>query len=409
MDEEKKSSFIKEKIVKRPLTPEERWKKIGGFVLAALFFGAIAGASFAVANYMVKKGLQSGQDASFSIPEDDPEGSSESESETGTEEETPETAVSQTDSFEQWQKNLEKQAAVSLVKVQVEGPSEELFAEEKRCIGAIIGKSGDTYMILCPWSPLQSAESISVQLYNGAWRTAEIKGKDTVTDIAVLSVSMGNQPLYGADLPVPLALGNSYQVSKGDRVLAVGSPYGILDSVAAGRIVGIDQEEDQLDGPVRMLYTDVGAAPGGAGFLLDKDGNLIGILNGESGSEDGSPLTGAVGISELKQSISVMCQGKDSCRFGVLVQVVDSTISKEKNLPEGLYVTEVLQGSPAYEARIQVGDVITALDGQEIKTVKDYRSALLAHQPEDKVTVTVMRSGKDGYSPIDFSATLGSR
>ena len=411
-EEKKQSQFIKEKVVKRPLSPKEKGKRVLWFCLAALFFGCLAGTAFAISSHMVGKGLsgKETEENTFTIPDDETESQPEQTEASKAPESTP---VSTQDSWEQWQKELEQKIAPSLVTLHVKAkgtdPFNNIFENEKECSGCIIGQSGQEYLVLAPWSPISGAESISVKFYNGTWAQAQVKGKDGVTDMAVLSVSVDLLPTFGSTPPVPMTLGNSYQASKGDRVLAVGSPFGILNSSAAGSIVGAVQGEGDIDSSIQILYSNIGASSDGLGFLLNEEGSIIGLLTSKYTGETDSLLTSAVGISDLKQSISNLGQGNELPYLGVRIQAIDKGASASSGLPVGLYVTEVLQGSPAYEAGIQPADIITAMGVQELDTVRELKTTLFSYQSGDKVKITVQRSGKDGYTPIEYTVTLGSR
>ena len=411
-EEKKTSKFIKETIAKRPLSPREKWKKFFLFCLAALCFGAVAGTAFALSSHVVTRGLggQETEEPSFTIPYDEETPSETEPAETTS---SPSTSQAAEESFEDWKKQLERQASFSLVTVRITATGTDSFnnilENEKECSGIIIGQSGDEYLILTSWTPLSQAESISVSFYNSTWAQASLRGKDSQTDIAVLAVSRDNILSFGADSIKAVELGNSYQAMQGDRILAVGSPFGIADTSAAGYVVATGSDEEGIDGRLQILYSDIGASSDGMGFLLDEEGKLIGILTGRYSGTQNGVLTVSVGISDLKQVLTSLGQGQELAYFGCRLQEVDKTTSTETGLPDGLYVTEVLQESPAYEAGIQPGDIIRSLDGEEMATIKEFRNALLLRQPGERITVTVQRSGKNGYSDIEFSATLGSR
>ena len=156
----------------------------------------------------------------------------------------------------------------------------------------------------------------------------------------------------------------------------------------------------------RSLYTDLNLPEKGAGFLMNLDGEIVGVLDRTLVDES---MTCAIAISNLKPMLEVLYNGKSVPYLGINGMTVPDEVTEQTGMPSGVYVTEVIQDSPAYVSRIQNGDVITMIDDKEITTMKDLQSRLEAGEPDSTVTVTVRRSGKEEYREIVFEVKLTAR
>ena len=119
--------------------------------------------------------------------------------------------------------------------------------------------------------------------------------------------------------------------------------------------------------------------------------------------------TGAVGISDLKSSIERLSNGSVLAYMGIVGQDVTEEISESKQIPRGVYVSDAVLEGPAYNAGLQSGDVVVALDDTEVLTVNMIETFLEGKLPEETVTAHVKRMGRDGYADMEFYVVLGGR
>jgi serine protease Do len=165
-----------------------------------------------------------------------------------------------------------------------------------------------------------------------------------------------------------------------------------------------------------LIQTDASINPGNSGGpLLDGDGKVIGIDTAEAGSAQGIGF--AIPIDEAKPIIEQIKAGQDIARpwLGIQYQELDAQVAKDQNLSlnagawiheaQGNSSTAVVAGSPAEEAGLKVGDIITELGGQAIDQTHPLDLVLLEHAPGDKVALTVLRDG----TSMSVDVTLGTR
>ena len=302
-------------------------------------------------------------------------------------------------------------AACSLVTVRNSAGDAEAFYAESDTVetfGVIVAMSDYEAVVLFPSEPLNLEAPFQVQIQEYGVE-AVLKQVDSLTGIAALTVNLRQLPDGIRGGLSAIGLGNSYNVKLGDRILLAGSPLGVTGSAIAGNVTYLKKEVHISDSVVRLIYTDIPAAYEGGGILLNARGELVGWITSKYSDSALGRWTAAVGISELKSVMEDLILGQDTASLGVLVRSISSSLAESLELPEGLYVTDVDSQSPAYEAGIQNGDVITAIEDVEMRSVRSLQNFLEDAEPGAEVTVKVMRLGRDAYKEVSFVVELGSR
>ena len=147
---------------------------------------------------------------------------------------------------------------------------------------------------------------------------------------------------------------------------------------------------------------------GAGGLLVNISGEVIGWIT-DAGNPDAHARISAVSISCLKGIIECLSNGSRISVLGVQAEEVTAAIAQAQELPEGLYVTNTIADSPAYNEGIRNGDIIVKIDEREIRKMYDLQSVMLETRPGTEVRVTVMREGRDGFAEKEFVLTLGER
>jgi serine protease Do len=259
---------------------------------------------------------------------------------------------------------------------------------EQRGVGSGFVMSRDGY-VLTNNHVVEDADQIKVKLANGKEYEGKIVGRDPKTDLALVKIE-GNSDLH------PLKLGNSEDLKVGSWVVAVGSPFGLEQTVTAGivsakgRVIG--------SGPYdNFIQTDASINPGNSGGpLINMKGEVVGINTAIIASGQGIGF--AIPINMAKE-IAPQLQEKGHVTrgwLGVSIQEVTPELAKSFDLKEkkGALVSQVVSGSPAEKAGIEQGDIILEFDGKEVSDAKDL-PRIVASTPVDKtVTLKVSRNGK---------------
>jgi putative serine protease PepD len=271
--------------------------------------------------------------------------------------------------------------------------------------GFAIDDSGD---IVTNAHVVAGASKISVQTVNGTTASATLVGSDPTTDVAVIKVSSLNL--------TPLTLGDSSRLQVGDPVVAIGDPFGYTDTLTTGVVSALGRTITSPNNhPINgAIQTDAAINHGNSGGpLLDSNGQVVGIT---SQIYAGSSQSGNVGIGFAVPSNTVrtivnelLRNGKATHAFlGIYPETVTAEISKATGMPEGVEVASVAAKSPASRAGLHGatgqasvggapvptgGDVITAVDGQPMRTADALVTKILGLHAGAKVSVTYIRDG----------------
>jgi putative serine protease PepD len=232
---------------------------------------------------------------------------------------------------------------------------------------------------------VDGAESVKVTLWNGKTYDARVVGTDPSTDIAVLDV---DAPASVLD---PLSLSDSSTLEVGDTVVAIGSPFGLEETVTSGIVSALHR---QITAPNDFaiddaIQTDAAINHGNSGGpLLDLDGRVVGVtsqIESESGGNDGVGF--AVSSNTVKKIADALISNGsvDHAYLGVATETSTS--------PVGARITSVRSGTPAASSDLTTGDVVTAVDGEKVSSSDQLRERIDAHDPGDSVTLTVSRDG----------------
>ena len=261
---------------------------------------------------------------------------------------------------------------------------------------------------------VEGGEAYKVTI-DGQTYDADLVGSDPSSDIAVLKAQ-------NASGLTAIELGDSDNLTIGEWVMSIGSPFGLEQSVATGivsatnrsQIMDSSTSESGQQGETtvytNMIQTDAAINPGNSGgALVDADGKLIGIntlITSYSGNYSGVGFAIPVNYAvSLAQQI-INGETPTHAQLGVTMTTVNSQVADRYgfSVDAGAYVSAVANGSGAEKAGIQVGDIITAFDGQAVESASDLMLDVRSKNPGDTVTVTVNRDGQSQ----DLQVTLGS-
>jgi putative serine protease PepD len=276
--------------------------------------------------------------------------------------------------------------------------------------GSIIDQQGH---ILTNFHVVQGARQLEVQIEDEKF-PARIIGSDRDNDLAVIKVDLpANHPI------TIIPLGTSQGLMVGQKVLAIGNPFGLQRTLTTGIISGL--ERPLRDSASRRtiqgaIQTDASINPGNSGGpLLNARGELIGINTAIYSPSGGSVGIGfAVPVDTARRIIPELITKGYVARpwLGVTMMPVDRRLARRLSLPveQGLMVNEVYRGSGAAAASLrgsvieesmfggavirEVGDIITAVDGKQVKNAEDLQNALSSKKPGDSIQLEIIRQGE---------------
>ncbi len=250
---------------------------------------------------------------------------------------------------------------------------------------------------------VDGADEIDVTLSDGRKARAGVVGTDPETDLAILKIRLDNLPV--------IVLGDSDALSVGDRVLAIGNPFGVGQTVTSGIVSALGRSQLGINTFENFIQTDAAINPGNSGgALVDVNGNLLGINTAIYSRSGGSLGIGfAIPVSTAKMVLASITSTGQVTRGWIGVE--PSELSPEMaesfgvRATKGVLITGVLQNAPAAAAGLRPGDVITDVEGKVIATVPGLLGAVAALKPGEAVALGVER----GDQKLFLEITPGTR
>ena len=425
-----KRQFMREQIVKPPLTRKQIAKRVLACFSVAVLCGGAAGLTFGVVRPLAERYLvpeETQESDPITIPKDDPPETSPVIVETTTQE------PKETEPIEEiLQSAIERYEYTSddLVSMYSTLRSVSLEADKgivvvhsvKREVdwfdnpvettglyaGAIIASTSRELLILTPDNAVENADSIKVTFGDGVEVNGTIKQADQVSGMAIVSVDVTQLEESTLESVTALKLGNSYAVKQGDIIVALGSPAGMAHSVNYGFVSYVLRNVQVADGVTRLLYADVKGNANKGTFLVNASGEMIGWVTDQYKNEGSEDMTVIMPISDYKSILEKMSNGIPVPYLGIKGQEVTVAMT-DNGLPFGVYVTDSIANGPAYNAGIQNGDIITKVGEKEIATIKDYQNAVENLRQGEVVNVIIQGNGIEEYKELEYQVTVGAR
>lgn len=282
--------------------------------------------------------------------------------------------------------------------------------------GFIVAKTKDSLMIATNNHVVSDATSLTVGFVDDTTAKATVVGTDSSADLAVISVKLSDIKDSTASKIKVATLGSSDDLKVGEEVVAIGNALGYGQSVTTGVVSAKNREISLTDGTMNLLQTDAAINPGNSGgVLINMDGQVVGINNAklEDTSVEGMgyaiPITTAKTIlTDLMNASSVST--KDAAFLGVVGRDINESYSSALGIPSGIYVSQVVSGSPAEKAGISAGDVITKFEGNNVSTMSGLKEKLALKKANTKVKITFKRANQSGtYKEKTVTVTLGKK
>ena len=259
------------------------------------------------------------------------------------------------------------------------------------------------------------ADRVDVELQDGrVFEDQRVYGIDTLTDLAIVKID-------GSDLPVA-PIGDSSTLKAGQLAIAIGSPLGeFTNTVTSGVVSALGRDiqvADETTGQPRQLrnliQTDAAINPGNSGgALLDSGGNVVGVNTAVAGRAQGIGF--AIPINIAKPIMQQALAGEELARpwIGIYYEVIDKQLAEDENLPidYGALVRRadneppIVPDSPAAEAGLEEGDIVTSVEGQRVDGAHALDDILSQYKPGDDVEMEVLRDGRT----MQVTVTLGTR
>ncbi len=286
--------------------------------------------------------------------------------------------------------------------------------------GIIVAKTEDELIIATNNHVVKDASELTVcfndseeQIYSGY-----IKGTDPSNDLAVVGIKLSDIPKKVLDSLAVAVLGNSDECVMGEQVVAIGNALGYGQSLTSGYISALDRVVTVDNVTYTLIQTDAAINPGNSGgALFNMYGEVIGINSVKFASEKVEGMGFAIPISKALPILNNLAlrnprdlvDEEDRGYLGISGEDVGASMSNGYNMPVGLYITRVVEGSAAEKAGVKTGDILTAFDKMSVSGMSQLRNYLQYYKEGEKVEITVKRLNDGNYEEVNLTVTLDER
>ena len=287
--------------------------------------------------------------------------------------------------------------------------------------GIIVSQDGENLYIVTNNHVVEGATSLTVTFNDKSTVSAEIKGTDPSTDLAVIRVAISSVESTTMDAIKVATLGNSEELRVGEASIAIGNALGYGQSVTTGCISALNREVSVSDVSsntnytAELIQTDAAINPGNSGgALLNAAGEVIGINSVKYADTSVEGIGYAIPISTAIPIIEDLITKEkvdesESAFLGISGVDVTDDVARKYGMPTGIFVAQVTEGSAAQQAGIQKGDIVTEFDGTAISSMEELSSKLQYYKAGETVDVTIRRASDGEYVELTLSATLGKK
>ncbi len=420
---EQEFAFIKEKIKDKPLNRRRMLLKAGFNLLCAVMFGVTACFVFVLLKPHIEERLYPEEESTITIPKDvlpqeiQPAPKKEEEEEPEEEPEKEPVVVKEELEPEDYQAlqdklyAIGKQANKSMVTVTGVTSGMDWFdtpyENENSASGIIIGNKDEELLILTEKKIIVDAKAIHITFIDETEASASLKKYDGNTGIAVIAVPLAEISEETMNEISIAELGNSYNVTQGTSVIAIGSPLGASNSILCGTITSSQNTVSTIDTNYTIFTTDIMGNENGSGVLINLQREVIGLILQDYSNQNNRNTITALSISELKQVIEDLLNNQDISYVGLRISTVTNAIAEEFGIPRGVYIKSVELDSPAMVAGLQEADVITQINGEEIINTVQYYQRVYEREPGDEITITVKRQSGESYTDLECKVIVG--
>lgn len=472
MEEGKKKNFISEKIIGRNISKEQAAKYLALAAACGILFGIIAAVTFAAVRYSIDERLFGKQEATREAEGADGEGEIRSidaaenilgktgkgtgEASGGTADaaagsSAQEAGGAQTSGTDQAASGsgLDEKKLEELVRKENEnytytqqdyqemmGISSDIVAEIDRHIvavnavssnetwfddsletseafaGVILSVSDPEILILTTLHAVQGGNTIKVKFQDGTVQEAAAKQTSNTNDLAVIAVPKEGISADTLKKLTPVTLGTPSLTAPGDLVIAAGAPLSKVHSYDFGRVGYIGKNEGTVDGSRDLFYAHLATNLEKGTFLMDLKGQLIGmaLLADNSDYSLNINTVRIANVTWLRSFLAQLCTGQSIPYIGILGKDISFDLKYNSNIPQGVYVTDVATDSPAYQAGLRRGDIITGINDQSLADYAAYAAAVHQLKTGETVKITAKRGGAGAaYRDIEVQLVVGAR
>jgi serine protease Do len=274
--------------------------------------------------------------------------------------------------------------------------------------GVIIGETKDLFYIVTNFHVIDGATEVVVDISDGHILDATLVGRDSDTDIAVLSIEKKNIPELLASTMKPIAVGDSDALKVGEPAIAIGNPLGYDRTLTAGFVSAVERDVQNETG-MKYIQIDAAINPGNSGgALVNRKGELVGINTSKIADTLVEGIGFAIPSNAMMPIVEELIKKGYVARpyigiGGVDISEADSELYE---IPMGVMIRYVYENSPAAKAGLKEADLIIGIDDVKVYNMADLTEYLSGLKPGDEIEVKIIRNGEE---KMIVSVILGNR
>lgn len=285
--------------------------------------------------------------------------------------------------------------------------------------GIIIGQTDTELLIVTNNHVVNSAQVLSVGFADETACEAKVKGTDRDRDLAVIAVKMEDISKETREKLRVIELGRSSELQVGEQVIAIGNALGYGQSVTTGIVSALNRQVTVDDSTNTLIQTDAAINPGNSGgALLNRKGQLVGINSAKYSDTSVEGMGYAIPVDDVVDIIEGLMNRtireekvpeEEQGFLGITGQDVTLEVSEAYDMPRGIYITSVEEGSAAEKAGLKKGNIIAKFDGASVSSMGELKEQLSYYKEGEEVTFAVWAAENGQYEERTVNAVLGKR
>ena len=280
--------------------------------------------------------------------------------------------------------------------------------------GIIISQTDNELLILTNNHVVEGADELSVQFVNEKTVDATVKGTSSRKDVAVISVKLSDLDSETKESIKIATIGDSDKLKVGNGIIAIGNALGYGQSVTTGVVSALNREVQIDNQTAKMIQIDAAINGGNSGgALLNSAGEVVGINSAKysaSSSSSTASIEGmgfAIPISDVKELIETLMNGKeDTTDASIGIQGYIISEDNQYNYPAGFYIMSIVEGSGAEKAGLEIGNIITKVEGNKVSSLSDIQDVLYKKKKGDTIELTISYVSGRQYKEKNVKVTL---
>lgn len=274
--------------------------------------------------------------------------------------------------------------------------------------GLIVANNSVDLLVLVNYDRIKGANTIMVTFNNKEKAEATLQAFDSELNLAIIAIALDDLSEEIREISVA-DLGESTYLPVGTPIIAIGSPNGYMNSMEIGMINTRGSNINLTDYQIDLFHSDITHVEDGEGYIINLKGKIVGIITNHLSDDRSENINTFIGISNIKPIIEALVNNDRRAYLGITAIDITDEALEELGLENGIAVTGVIANSPAYHSGIQIGDILTSVNGEDIISVLNFQSRLLQSKPEDMFDITIHREYQNSDDTIKLEIMLETR